>query len=141
MHAAEGPLPAAGDAVRAPRDGTVRGACPHDCPDTCALETRVVAGRATAVSGAADHPFTAGSLCTKVSRYLDRTYAPDRILHPMRRLGGKGPGEMCANPVLPAVANAIFNAVGVRIDDLPITPEKVLRAIKAQGGARPAGRR
>ena len=31
--------------------------------------------------------------------------------------GGKGPGEMCANPVLPAVANAIFNAIGVRIDD------------------------
>ena len=53
--------------------------------------------------------------------------------------GGKGPGEMCANPVLPAVANAIFNAVGVRIDDLPMTPEKILRAIKAQGGARPAG--
>ena len=38
-----------------------------------------------------------------------------------------------------AVANAIFNAVGVRIDELPITPEKVLRAIKAQGGARPQG--
>jgi CO/xanthine dehydrogenase Mo-binding subunit len=46
---------------------------------------------------------------------------------------------MCANPVLPAVANAIFNAVGVRIDELPITPEKVLRALKAQGGARPQG--
>jgi CO/xanthine dehydrogenase Mo-binding subunit len=55
--------------------------------------------------------------------------------------GGKGPGEMCANPVLPAVANAVFNAVGVRVDTLPITPERVLRAIKAQGGARPqAGR-
>jgi CO/xanthine dehydrogenase Mo-binding subunit len=53
--------------------------------------------------------------------------------------GGKGPGEMCANPVLPAVANAIFNAVGVRIDDLPITPEKVLRALRAQGGAKPQG--
>ncbi len=53
--------------------------------------------------------------------------------------GGKGPGEMCANPVLPAIANAIFNAVGVRIDELPMTPEKVLRAIKAQGGARPVG--
>jgi len=51
--------------------------------------------------------------------------------------GGKGPGEMCANPVLPAIANAIFNAVGVRIDDLPMTPEKVLRAIQAQGGPRP----
>ena len=49
--------------------------------------------------------------------------------------GAKGPGEMCANPVLPAVANAIFNAVGVRINDLPITPEKILRALKARGGA------
>jgi CO/xanthine dehydrogenase Mo-binding subunit len=55
--------------------------------------------------------------------------------------GGKGPGEMCANPVLPAVANAVFNAVGVRVDTLPITPERVLRAIKAQGGARPQARR
>jgi CO/xanthine dehydrogenase Mo-binding subunit len=52
--------------------------------------------------------------------------------------GAKGPGEMCANPVLPAVANAIFNAVGVRIDELPITPEKVLRALKARGGGQPA---
>jgi len=55
--------------------------------------------------------------------------------------GGKGPGEMCANPVLPAVANAVFNAVGVRIDELPITPEKILRAIKANGGAQPQGQR
>jgi CO/xanthine dehydrogenase Mo-binding subunit len=55
--------------------------------------------------------------------------------------GGKGPGEMCANPVLPAVANAIFNAVGVRIDSTPITPEKVLRAIRALGGAQPQTRR
>ncbi len=52
--------------------------------------------------------------------------------------GGKGPGEMCANPVLPAVANAVFNAVGVRVTELPITPEKVLRGIKANGGARAA---
>jgi len=43
--------------------------------------------------------------------------------------------------VMPAVANAIFNAVGVRVDELPITPEKVLRAIKGQGGARPQARR
>ena len=55
--------------------------------------------------------------------------------------GVKGPGEMCANPVLPVVANAIFNAVGVRVDKLPVTPEKVLRAIKARGGARPQARR
>ncbi|MCT8973867.1 xanthine dehydrogenase family protein molybdopterin-binding subunit [Microbaculum marinisediminis] len=55
--------------------------------------------------------------------------------------GGKGPGEMCANPVLPAVANAVYNAVGVRVDDLPITPEKILRGLKANGGARPQTRR
>ncbi len=53
--------------------------------------------------------------------------------------GAKGPGEMCANPVLPAVANAIFNAVGVRVDDLPITPEKVLA--RDQGAGRRDGRR
>ena len=51
--------------------------------------------------------------------------------------GGKGPGEMCANPVLPAVVNAVYDAVGVRIDDLPVTPEKVLRGLRENGGARP----
>jgi CO/xanthine dehydrogenase Mo-binding subunit len=54
--------------------------------------------------------------------------------------GGKGPGEMCANPVLPAVVNAVYDAVGVRIDSLPVTPEKVLRGIRANGGPRPRGR-
>jgi len=46
--------------------------------------------------------------------------------------GAKGVGEMCANPQIPAVANAVFDAIGVRIDALPITPEKILRALKAQ---------
>lgn len=54
--------------------------------------------------------------------------------------GGKGPGEMCANPVIPAIANAIYNAVGVRCDSLPITPEKILRGLRANGGARPQGK-
>jgi CO/xanthine dehydrogenase Mo-binding subunit len=54
--------------------------------------------------------------------------------------GGKGPGEMCANPVLPAVVNAIYDAIGVRIDELPVTPEKVLKGLRAQGGARPRKR-
>jgi CO/xanthine dehydrogenase Mo-binding subunit len=54
--------------------------------------------------------------------------------------GGKGPGEMCANPVLPAVCNAVYDAVGVRIDELPVTPEKVLRGLRALGGAQPKRR-
>ncbi|MEP7084816.1 MAG: molybdopterin-dependent oxidoreductase, partial [Betaproteobacteria bacterium] len=72
---------------------TVRGACPHDCPDTCALETTVRDGVAIRIRGAADHPPTNGVLCTKVAKYLERTYSPDRLLYPMRRVGRKGEGR------------------------------------------------
>jgi anaerobic selenocysteine-containing dehydrogenase len=71
----------------------VRGACPHDCPDTCALQITVRDGRAVKVAGDPDHPATHGSLCAKVSRYTERVYAPDRILRPMRRVGRKGEGR------------------------------------------------
>ena len=70
----------------------VRGACPHDCPDTCALITTVENGRAISVKGADDHPTTKGFLCTKVNRYLERTYSPQRVLYPMKRVGEKGSG-------------------------------------------------
>jgi len=71
----------------------VRAACPHDCPDTCALEVTVENGVAVKVEGAKDHPFTAGTLCTKVARYLDRTYSKERVLFPQKRAGRKGKGE------------------------------------------------
>jgi anaerobic selenocysteine-containing dehydrogenase len=71
----------------------VRAACPHDCPDTCAMQVTVESGRAVRVSGDPDHPFTRGFLCTKVNRYVERTYHPDRVLHPMRRIGPKGSGR------------------------------------------------
>ncbi len=71
----------------------VRAACPHDCPDTCAMLVTVTDGVATEIRGDPDHPNTAGVLCTKVSRYLQRTYHPDRILHPMKRIGPKGSGQ------------------------------------------------
>jgi anaerobic selenocysteine-containing dehydrogenase len=71
----------------------VLGACPHDCPDTCALVTKVVNGVATQVRGNEAHPHTRGVLCAKVSRYPERTYHPERLLHPMRRRGPKGAGE------------------------------------------------
>ena len=72
---------------------TVRATCPHDCPDTCALLVKVENGVATEVKGDPDHPTTAGVLCTKVSRYIERTYHPDRVLYPMRRVGRKGEGK------------------------------------------------
>jgi anaerobic selenocysteine-containing dehydrogenase len=72
---------------------TVRAACPHDCPDTCAMLVTVESGRATSVTGDPDHPVTRGGLCVKVNNYQDKTYAPDRLLHPMRRSGPKGSGR------------------------------------------------
>jgi anaerobic selenocysteine-containing dehydrogenase len=72
---------------------TVRGACPHDCPDTCALLTTVVDGVAVKVQGNPAHSHTDGVLCTKVSRYTERTYHPERILTPLKRVGPKGLGR------------------------------------------------
>ena len=71
----------------------VRGACPHDCPDTCAMLVTVEAGRAVGVRGDPDHPFTRGGLCVKVNNYEQRVYSPDRVLHPLRRTGPKGSGQ------------------------------------------------
>lgn len=71
----------------------VRAACPHDCPDTCAILVTVDNGVALDVKGDPEHPTTAGVLCTKVSRYVERTYHPDRVLYPMRRVGRKGEGK------------------------------------------------
>jgi len=75
----------------------VHAACPHDCPDTCAMlvtvEQRGGKRVAVKIAGDPEHPTTRGVLCTKVSRYLERTYHPERILHPLKRIGRKGEGH------------------------------------------------
>ena len=71
----------------------VRGACPHDCPDTCALHITVHDGKVVKVTGDPDHPPTHGALCTKVSRYAERTSHPERVLTPLKRVGPKGSGR------------------------------------------------
>jgi anaerobic selenocysteine-containing dehydrogenase len=71
----------------------IPGACPLDCPDTCAWVVTVRDGAAVALRGDRAHPYTRGALCAKVHRYLDYTRAPDRLLHPMRRVGAKGEGR------------------------------------------------
>ena len=71
----------------------VRAACPHDCPDTCALQVTVQQGRAVRIQGDPDHPTTHGALCTKVSRYAERSYHPERVLTPLKRSGPKGSGR------------------------------------------------
>jgi anaerobic selenocysteine-containing dehydrogenase len=71
----------------------VRGACGHDCPDTCSWVVEVRDDTAETLSGDPTHPFTRGTLCAKVNHYLDRVYHPDRILHPLKRVGPKGEGR------------------------------------------------
>lgn len=69
------------------------GACPHDCPDTCAMLFEVEDGRLVGVRGNPEHPLTRGGLCVKVRDYEQRHYHPDRLLYPQRRTGPKGSGQ------------------------------------------------
>ena len=70
----------------------IRGCCPLDCQDTCAWVATVEDGRVVRVRGAKDHPYTRGVLCAKVRDFEQQTYAPDRLLHPLKRIGPKGSG-------------------------------------------------
>ena len=71
----------------------VHGTCHHDCPDSCGWQVNVEGGRAVQMRGNPDHPYSAGELCPKVNRFLDRVYSPDRVLTPLRRVGPKGEGR------------------------------------------------
>ncbi|HJW93488.1 MAG TPA: molybdopterin oxidoreductase family protein [Thermoanaerobaculia bacterium] len=71
----------------------IRAVCPHDCPDTCSMLVTVDNGRATRIAGDPEHPVTRGFLCTKVAKYLERTYHADRLLYPQIRIGAKGEGK------------------------------------------------
>src|SRR5438132_3101121 len=71
----------------------IRGACPHDCPDTCGIITEVENGRAVKFHGDPDNPVTKGWLCAKVRPYLEHVYHPNRLLSPLRRVGPKGAGQ------------------------------------------------
>lgn len=74
-------------------------------------------------------------------RFLD---VPEEIIpilverpHPEGPYGAKGVGESGIIPTAPAIANAIEDAVGVRIKELPITPEKVLSALQEKAARQP----
>lgn len=72
---------------------TVRCVCPLDCPDTCSMLVNVENGRAVALRGNPDHPFTRGALCGKMNHYLEVVYSEDRLRTPLKRVGRKGEGK------------------------------------------------
>ncbi len=102
----------------------VLSACPHDCPDTCAMITTVRDGVAVKVRGNPDHPFTRGGLCVKVNDYEQRVYSSDRILHPLRRTGPKGSGIF--EPISWDAALAEIKARWTAIPRLPENPKTPL---------------
>jgi anaerobic selenocysteine-containing dehydrogenase len=71
----------------------VRGACPQDCPDTCAFLYHVKNDKLVEVTGDPDHPMTRGGLCVKLKNFAEHHYHPDRLLYPMKRTGPKGSGQ------------------------------------------------
>ncbi len=74
-------------------NSTLATACPFDCPDACSLEVRVEEGRVVKIDGSHANPYTAGYICAKVRRFPEAVYGPDRVLHPLRRVGAKGEGR------------------------------------------------
>ncbi|WP_102957934.1 molybdopterin-containing oxidoreductase family protein [Mangrovicella endophytica] len=89
-------------------------ACPHDCPSTCALDVDLIDTRTIGrVRGAEGNSYTAGVICAKVARYAERTHHPDRLKHPLQRVGGKGEGrwrEIGWDDALDLVADAFVKA-------------------------------
>jgi anaerobic selenocysteine-containing dehydrogenase len=81
-------VPTAAPVVRRPA------VCPHDCPSACALDVEVIGGtRIGRVRGAKDQSYTDGVICAKVARYAERIHHPDRLTHPLRRVGPRGSGR------------------------------------------------
>ncbi len=80
--------------IHSPNIKTGISVCPHDCPSACALEVELLdentIGR---VRGAKENSYTLGVICEKVARYAERIHHPDRLLHPMKRVGPKGSGQ------------------------------------------------
>ena len=105
-----------------PDTAPVRGACPHDCPDTCALLTTVEKGRAIKVQGNPAHRPTDGVLCTKVSRYAERTYHSERLLTPLKRIGPKGAGQF-----VPVSWDEALDDIAVKLKSIAqVHPEAIL---------------
>ena len=93
---------------------TVYSACPHDCPSTCALAVeRLSPTRIGRARGLKTNPYTAGVVCAKVARYVERVHHPDRLTRPLRRVGEKGAGSFQAitwDAALDEVAEAFTRA-------------------------------
>ena len=107
--------------------------CSHDCPDSCGVLVTVnQAGRAVKVQGDPAHPVTQGFLCGKVAKYLDRVYAPDRVLYPLKRKQGAAKQPMIRGREMDAFERVTWDAaldgIAARLGEIARThgPESIL---------------
>ena len=98
----------------------VRGACGHDCPDSCGWVVETDGDVAVKLSGNPDHPFTRGALCAKVNHYLEKVYHPDRVLHPLN------PTAVSTNPRI--IRDGIPRTIGGQSTTRPLRPTKKRQA-------------
>src|SRR5260370_12453198 len=106
----------------------IHAACPHDCPDACGVLITVNEGKAVKIQGDPAHPVTRGFLCAKVAKYLDRVYAPDRLLYPMRRVAPKGQGNGDASDFVRITWDEAFAEITARLKQIASNfgPESIL---------------
>ena len=109
---------------------TFFGACPHDCPDTCAMVYEVDDGKLVHVKGNKEHPITRGTLCVKLKDFHDHHHNPDRLMYPLRRVGPKGSGPNGGNNFERITWDEAISEIGRR-----------WREIIAEYGARPSCRK
>ena len=107
--------------------------CSHDCPDSCAVLVTVnEAGRAVKVEGDPSQPVTRGFLCGKVAKYLDRVYAPERVLYPLKRKLGVAKGALQKGRELEAFERVSWDealdAIAARLQEVAdrYGPESIL---------------
>ncbi len=107
--------------------------CSHDCPDSCAVLVTVNEdGRAIKVAGDPSQPVTNGFLCGKVAKYLDRVYAPDRVLYPLKRKAGVAKGPLTRGRELDAFEriswDEALDAIAARLQQIGdrYGPESIL---------------
>ena len=110
-----------GDRMAHTTTKVVAGACPHDCPDTCALLSTVEGERVIKVQGNPAHPMTDGVLCTKVARYHERLYHPDRVLTPQKRIGPKGSGQF-----QPVSWDEALSDIASRLSDIAVRDPRAI---------------
>ena len=95
-------------------DRVMRSVCPHDCPSVCALDVHLEStDRIGRIRGAAQ-PYTDSVICAKVARYAERVHHPERLMHPLRRIGAKGSGrfeQISWETALSAVADNLQAAI------------------------------